>query len=550
MIAIEEYITQRKKKDKLDEFDFQKHSENMAKVIQYVTEYFNEYLNLEDYNYEQVKMQQAVNKFKDSIMEKYPTMYDFIISYYWDNKKRLDSIVEKTFNSFKDSELFYLSEDYESVAEDVCRKLNLPIDKEFFDKVIMIAKEYHDQQSVEPSISDMKELDNALVDWVKAASRQYNIDLLEFARNISYHYYEHYVDTEYDHSTETFYHINKYDYRYQENPFDINDIYARNEHREFIKDHKGELEMLIMYYWLFEDVCDSDYWPEYVSLCISTGRVKLVKNKRVLLPVQVKGLPYPCEIEPNIQYIETSTGIFEYASPNYVLRITYDNNNDLIWKDKEVLSTIIKNLQNSFKKYGAPELLEFMSPYKTAGYEPEEFFENYQIFEKGMRNYSKMKIAMINGYMKAFKGKDFLFSTAPDLARLKNTCKEYKLKLKLSVDFTDNNGKNVLKKNMDDTINSLAVMRSFIVGIHLNNIDSWGRYRDFYRNDKRHECININEYPTLSTFMYGLSTIIQDSKPRYFIPDSVKNSDALEILVDTLYRSGCIFEKEVTYDEK
>jgi len=50
MLTIEDYIASRKKKDKLDEFDFQKHSENMGAVIQYVMDYFNEYLNLEDYN--------------------------------------------------------------------------------------------------------------------------------------------------------------------------------------------------------------------------------------------------------------------------------------------------------------------------------------------------------------------------------------------------------------------------------------------------------------------------------------------------------------------
>lgn len=58
MFTIEEYILNRKKKDKLNEFDFEKHSENMAKVIQYVTEYFNTYLNIEDYNFEQIKTQQ------------------------------------------------------------------------------------------------------------------------------------------------------------------------------------------------------------------------------------------------------------------------------------------------------------------------------------------------------------------------------------------------------------------------------------------------------------------------------------------------------------
>src|SRR5690606_20552948 len=116
------------------------------------------------------------------------------------------------------------------------------------------------------------------------------------AREISYKFYERYVDREYDRQTETFYYINKYDYRYQDNPFNINDIYNRNKHREFIDGHKGELEMLIMYFWLFEDVHDESYWPEYVNLCIENERVSLARKKRILKPVLVKGVAYPSDI--------------------------------------------------------------------------------------------------------------------------------------------------------------------------------------------------------------------------------------------------------------
>ena len=53
------------------------------------------------------------------------------------------------------------------------------------------------------------------------------------------------------------------------------------------------------------------------------------------------------------------------------------------------------------------------------------------------------------------------------------------------------------------------------------------------------------DYPSLSMFMAGLSSVLQDSRARYFIPNYVKNSDSLEILIDTLYRGGCYFESEV-----
>ncbi|WP_040437054.1 hypothetical protein [Clostridium sartagoforme] len=84
---MEEYIVKRKREDKLDEFDFKKHSENMANIIKYVTDYFNNYLNLEDYDYEKIKTQQTVDKFKNDIEKRYPETNEYIISYYLDNKK-------------------------------------------------------------------------------------------------------------------------------------------------------------------------------------------------------------------------------------------------------------------------------------------------------------------------------------------------------------------------------------------------------------------------------------------------------------------------------
>lgn len=55
MLKVEEHIAIRKKKNILDEIDFKKHSENMASIIKYVTDYFNNYLNLEDYDCERIK---------------------------------------------------------------------------------------------------------------------------------------------------------------------------------------------------------------------------------------------------------------------------------------------------------------------------------------------------------------------------------------------------------------------------------------------------------------------------------------------------------------
>lgn len=87
MLKIEEYISMRKRKEKINEFDFTKHSDNMGNIIQFVSEYFNDYLNPEDYNYELIKLQQTIEKSKKTLINQFPKTHDFIEEYYLNKKK-------------------------------------------------------------------------------------------------------------------------------------------------------------------------------------------------------------------------------------------------------------------------------------------------------------------------------------------------------------------------------------------------------------------------------------------------------------------------------
>ncbi|MFS8215212.1 hypothetical protein ACLMCB_22805 [Paenibacillus sp. S29] len=61
-----------KKKDKLDEFDFKSHAENMSAVLKYVMDYLNHYLNPEEYDYENIKTEQSALKIAQEIGGAFP----------------------------------------------------------------------------------------------------------------------------------------------------------------------------------------------------------------------------------------------------------------------------------------------------------------------------------------------------------------------------------------------------------------------------------------------------------------------------------------------
>lgn len=551
MQALEEYFTKRKKKDHMDEFDLNLHSENMSKAIQYVMDYFNEYLSIEEISQEQIKLQNAIDKIRDNIENVYPDQTEIIIEYYLKTKKRLDKIVEDAYNKYSYSSLIYSTAEERTIAKHVCehilRDASLSIPEDTITKMI---HRYRLLSIPDPRTAEMLDVDDSIRQWVYDTYSDYHVNLLMFAEEIADEYDSRYIETTFDRRNEHYYayRIVKYEYRYEDNPFDINSIYEDNKDKPFIQERKGMLEMLIMHEWLFNCAHDEEYWPEYCLLCEQTGKASLTKKKRHLIPVQVKGVSYPEDVHPVIRYFETTDGLFNgEEGRKYILRINYNKADDSIWKEQEKLNSLVNNLRTSFTKYGHPVLLEFDSPYKGASLTEQEFFLQYIRFEKAMQRYSGLRIALVNGSTRSIKGKSSMYATAEDIIRLQTICRERKIKLKLAVNFSENRRKNDLGESIKEAMDTLVTFRRFIVAVHLNSLDGWSGYYSIYRNakDDSSEFIYIDSrVKPLSEFLACFATIIQDNRPRFFIPSSVKSDRALEELTDYLFRAGCWFESE------
>ncbi|MEI5992044.1 hypothetical protein A5881_003600 [Enterococcus termitis] len=220
MQKIEEYILMRKKKDKLNEFDFTIHSENMGKIIQYVSDYFNNYLTPDDFNNEVLKLQQNIQKSQKMLSERYPKSRMFVEEFYLKNHKQIDTFIGKSYEKFSDVDLYYRDEDFKKIAVDVLSNKLLieSYTQDDLQQVIVVAKEYHEYSKSKPYRSEMKELDNTIVKWVMDSYRDYGVNLADYVFDIAWKWGERYLDHKYVSREET-YCINKYDYRYQENPY-------------------------------------------------------------------------------------------------------------------------------------------------------------------------------------------------------------------------------------------------------------------------------------------------------------------------------------------
>ncbi|WP_298839706.1 hypothetical protein [Clostridium sp.] len=547
MLTVEEYITQMKKKDKLDEFDFKKHAENMSKTISYVMDYFNNYLDPETYDYESVKTEQTLAKIKHEVENDRPKSQDFIMQYYVKTKTRIDRLLKNTIKDLKYIDLFYTNADYEKLVIDFCNssKMRATGIDQYKCELIILAEEIKKNQTEKPSISNFKLLDNGLVSWIQETYLKYGVNLYEFAENITWDYDEKYVEHIYNNFTKESSYINNYNHRYNDDAFGIDQIYKENMQRVFIEGRKGELEMLMMHDWLLNTINDAEYWSEYVNLCIETDRVSMVQNVNVLLPVVNKGILYPSDIKSKLCYVITTDGTLKSnPSSSYIMRLAYNNECDSIWKNSEMMNLVVNNLSDTFKKYEKPDVLELIPPFRSETYNEEEFFKQYMKFEKSMKKYTEMKIALVNGPSTIRKKQHYLVESIDDIIRVRRIIREMKFKLKIVIDISKLvNNKNFSRYSSEGIFNKLAEIRNSIIGMHITGTLTGPHiYEKIYKDDK--EYLNKFDYQQSSDYIECLSACLNDNQSRYLVPDDVRDCEALEELIDNLLGGGFSFSYE------
>lgn len=67
MLTIEEYIIRRKKEDKINEFDIDARTQNMKLCVDYVFEYFNNYLNITEAEEKTVLHNEKLEKYRKQL---------------------------------------------------------------------------------------------------------------------------------------------------------------------------------------------------------------------------------------------------------------------------------------------------------------------------------------------------------------------------------------------------------------------------------------------------------------------------------------------------
>lgn len=273
MLRIEEYLAKRKKEDNLNEFDLDKRVENIKSCMDYIFEYYNNYLDIDEIDKEMVLNNIGLNKYRQELIEYDDDVAEWLVDIYDKHRSRLNRVIGNILN---DNVLFLVMNtdaEFRSISYEIYPKLikKYPYLKEESEMIYMFIKDYHriksDVKERMPVINDKIKL------WIDYTKENYGVDMEAFVFNYLNKFFDNMSMWPRSHRKKVIDEHGKteyeYDYRKKNNLFGLDLLHTKISKKPFIRGKKQYIELLMMYSWLTDFVGDEDgYWDEYVGMVL------------------------------------------------------------------------------------------------------------------------------------------------------------------------------------------------------------------------------------------------------------------------------------------
>jgi len=187
----------------------------------------------------------------------------------------------------------------------------------------------------------------------------------------------------------------------------------------------------------------------------------------------------------------------------------------------------------------APLLIEIHPPFRDYCPSLEEFCSVYRVFEERISAvYPKTEILIENRFGTTYKKGKFLVSSYQDVVDLVSELEGHGLRLQIVLDVPQlisqmGDVSRISSRQIEAMFSTLKPCRAKIRSIHL-----WGKRR----NNKGRWCAHAGNLDTYfegnhgmkECFLTGLFDLLNDDRPRYFVPEVNSNQDVAAIVTDLL----------------
>lgn len=280
MLKLEEYIFRRKKEDGLNELDVDKRVENTRICVNYVFEYFNNYLGTRAVDEQTVLHEEKIDKYRNILKDYDPDVQEWLVSLYSSYGKHmhrtLGNFILDVYFLLYDSEAEFRSVSYEVYPKAVKKFRFLDNQSE---QIFLFMKDYHRVQSVLPPYAVVNVCES-IDEWIADTYQKHGVNLYNFCNDwVNYmfnnpdlwpalhkkkseHYDKYIKDKDFKVPVSMLW---DYDYKQKSNLFGLDSLYRDMPKKSFTKNRKQHFETLLLYCWLHKIETDEDYWNTYLQ---------------------------------------------------------------------------------------------------------------------------------------------------------------------------------------------------------------------------------------------------------------------------------------------
>jgi hypothetical protein len=258
MLTIDEYIACRKQEDNLKDFNLDHRSSNIRKCVNYVFDYFNEYLTQHEQKAKTYMDINKIEKYSSRVSEYCPEVKNWLVDLYSKHYNLINFSLKHAIVKKEYFLLSYKEEDFQIIADDCRTKLSRkwPYLRDEKEGILLFVKDQHRIGNLVFYDDKIPHLPQNIIDWINDTMRNYDIELRTFAYEYSYKVrYDNTILKPIAPNNLFEYSDFKDDLSNKDNLFDIDNLYKEICTRPFIINKKQELQLLILYYWtlVFKD---------------------------------------------------------------------------------------------------------------------------------------------------------------------------------------------------------------------------------------------------------------------------------------------------------
>lgn len=273
-MKIEEFIKERKKRDNIDEFDVDKKIDNIHQFVNYVFEYFNLYINIDELEKEKIELNEKALKYKKELSDYSIETQEWLVKIFMEENIKFVRTLRNRLNEVIAFGLYYDSKGWQKASFNLYAKL---IKKyPFLDRYIDELNRFTIDESNRINMNYLDQLNNEakgmlpekIKAWVSKTGKKYHVDLMEWTLGYAEYYFDYREAWPISRRIKGKY-LDDYNVKPKKNRFDIDGLYNQLGDIEYIRGKKKYLEVIIMFQWV--NLIDDQFFDFYEEFLKEKG---------------------------------------------------------------------------------------------------------------------------------------------------------------------------------------------------------------------------------------------------------------------------------------